>query len=209
MKALSALALLVALATLDASTQDLGAAAAKEKERRKKVSGAETYTNDDLEAGKPAPSHSPAAPGGATEARPGSRRSRGSASGSAAPRGAESQSESGSSESAESEEEAPGGAGEAYWRGRAESLRSALEEAEGELAKAQAAYDSTRKGAIQPLPIDALRPVPPNALVKDADLQKVEADLAAAREAVAQARAKIEAFEEEARRQGALPGWLR
>lgn len=97
---------------------------------------------------------------------------------------------------------------EAYWRGRATGLRNAIAVAETRVRKAQDDYDAARKGNIQPLPIDALSQVPPNPLV-NSEADRLQKDLEDAKAALTQAQKALADFEEEARKAGVLPGWLR
>src|SRR5262245_16916627 len=97
---------------------------------------------------------------------------------------------------------------EAYWRGRATGLQNAVTAAEARVAKAQEDYDGARKGNVQPLPIDALSQVPPLPQV-NAEADRLQKELEAAQAALAQAKKALEDFEEEARKAGVPPGWLR
>jgi hypothetical protein len=211
--------ILLAAVAQSAPPQDLGEAAAKEKARRKKVAGPATvYTNDDLDKGKPSPSPSPSpevapAPPAGAAAPPARGRRR--VGGGVNPPPPPQQPPSGEVRPETDEQgSGPPGVGsagaEAYWRGRADAARTALADAEKKLADVQARYDATRKVAgIQPLPIDALRQIPPNAQVKTEELIRAENELDEAKKAVDAARKAITALEEEARRKGAPPGWLR
>ena len=61
----------------------------------------------------------------------------------------------------------------------------------------------------QPLPIDAMRQVPQSPFVKDPELLSAEQNLASAKSALDAARTALSELEEEARRKGIPPGWLR
>ena len=97
---------------------------------------------------------------------------------------------------------------EAYWRGRATGLRNAIVAAEQRVKRAQDDYDGARKGNVQPLPIDAMSQVPPLPQVNP-DADRLQKELEDAKAALSQAQKALEDFEEEARKAGALPGWLR
>jgi hypothetical protein len=193
--------------------QDLGEAAAKEKARRKKLAAAgKSYTGEDLERGRPAPAPTPTpAPASSSPAATAASRGRVRRSGVSAPQAAPR--EEGAETEGEGQTEPTSvtdtGA-EAHWRDRANAARKAIAEAEKALADAQAKYDSTRKGAMtQPLPIDAMRQVPQSPFVKDQELLSAEKNLASAKSALDAARTALSDLEEEARRKGIPPGWLR
>jgi hypothetical protein len=97
---------------------------------------------------------------------------------------------------------------ETYWRNRATGLQKAVAAAEQRVAKAQADYDGARKGNLQPLPIDALSQQPPIPQV-NADADRLQKELEDAKSALAQAQQALTDLEEEARKAGAPPGWLR
>ncbi len=184
------LVLLLALGPA-APGQSLGEAARKEKERREKAGPTgPAFTDEDLRG---------YAEGGAV-GKPGA----GAADKSAAR-------DKASAEKATKEGTARGGNGagdEAYWRGRAKAARAAVEAAEARVAQAEAAAQSAPAGIRQPQPGDALTQVPPS-VVTDAARRAAEAALAAARSELERAK-KVQAdLEEEARRKGVLPGWLR
>jgi hypothetical protein len=100
----------------------------------------------------------------------------------------------------------PGASGESYWRTRAARVRAALDAAEARVAKAEEASAQASSGLRQPLPADALKPVPPSVVPDGA---KSEGELLAARRELERARKAKTDLEEEARKKGALPGWLR
>jgi hypothetical protein len=117
--------------------------------------------------------------------------------------------------------------GEAYWRGRATAARAAVDAAQRRVADLE--QRAARFGPIHPGPITAPcqagvqtgghRSINPDSANKtvtcniDALLQqegwKVQAELEQARAALERARRALEGLDEEARRAGALPGWLR
>jgi Tfp pilus assembly protein FimV len=178
------LALLLAFGP-GASGQSLGEAARKEKDRREKAGPTgPAFTDEDL---------------------------RGYAEGATGPT-KPAAGEKASTDKAKKEAPAPGegGAGdEAYWRARAKAARAAIAAAEARVAKAEAALrDAPAAGIRQPQPGDAVAQVPPP-VVTDADQRGAEAALAAARSELERAKKAGNDLEEEARRKGALPGWLR
>jgi len=178
------LALLLALGP-GASGQSLGEAARKEKERREKAGPTgPAFTDEDLRG---------YAEGGPDATKP--------AAG-----------EKTSTDKTKKEAPAPGegGAGEeAHWRARAKTARAAIAAAEARVAKAEVALRDAPAGGIrQPQPGDAVTQVPPP-VVTDADGRAAEAALAAARSELARAKKAWTDLEDEARRKGALPGWLR
>jgi hypothetical protein len=101
------------------------------------------------------------------------------------------------------------GAGdEASWRRRARARRDAVAAAEARVARAQAADDPPQGGGIrQPLPIDAMKQVPRSTATSDQ--RSGDTNLEAANAELARARKALEGLEDEARRKGVLPGWLR
>jgi len=112
------------------------------------------------------------------------------------------------SPSPESETRGASSRDETYWRGRATGLRNAVAAAEQRVAKAQADYDGARKGNMQPLPIDAISQQPPVPQV-NAEADRLQKELDDAKSALAQAQQALADLEEEARKAGAPPGWLR
>ena len=90
---------------------------------------------------------------------------------------------------------------EAYWRARAKARRDAV-------AAAEVAADNTQAGIRQPLPGDAMKQVP-RSTATDGAKRASEANLEAAKVELARARKALEDLEDEARRKGILPGWLR
>ena len=174
-----------------ASGQSLGEAARKEKERRQKAGPTgPAFTDDDLRG---------YAEGGAA------------AKGGAGAPDKSAAGEKASADKATKEGTARGGGGagdEAYWRARAKAARAAVAAAQARVAQAEAAAQATPAGIRQPQPGDALTQVPPP-LVTDADHRAAEAALAAARSDLEAAKKALADLEEEARRKGALPGWLR
>ena len=171
--------------------QSLGEVARKEKERRQKAGPTgPAFTDDDLRGygeGDPAAKGKAGAPDKST------------ASGKA------------SGDKAAKDGAARGGEGagdETYWRSRAKAARAAVEAAAARVAQAEAAAQGAPAGIRQPQPGDVLTQVPPP-VVTDADHRAAETALAAARRELERAKKALADLEDEARRKGALPGWLR
>lgn len=217
------IALLVLAVGAGAYAQGLGELAEQEKARRRKQRDtAKVFTNDDLPQHAPSPSPSPSPsptarpPAGATRAtrvRPRTApRAPAAQEEQPGPSEAEPPSESQASPGPSPSPSAPApdeaGAAE-YWRGRAQELHDAVAAAEKRVAEAQTKVDRSRKGVGQPQPIDALKQIPPNPALKSQELVGVEDELAAAQADLARAQSALAELEDEARRKGALPGWLR
>jgi hypothetical protein len=168
-----------------AAAQSLGEAAKKERERREKLRQAgvstRTLTEDDVASTKGQLANDPNEPAAVEEVPP--------------PRDLES-GESGPVSAVR--EPASGGRGEAYWRRRVGAAR-------GRLAQAQERHDFMqavlRRG--QPAAYDENG----KRVMYSIHQLKVKADAAAA--ALAAAQKALDDTLEDARRSGALPGWLR
>jgi len=166
-----------------AGGQDLAAAARKEKERRARAKAETTkvYGTDDLAAGRPA-SPSPATDGNTS-------------AGVGAPPGGQ------AAAPAVSDDSQARARQEAYWRERARVARANLAEAERRFADLDALAARTM---IAP---------PDGVVIRRESWAKRREDLLHALEqaksALAAARQALAGLEDEARRAGALPGWLR
>jgi DNA repair exonuclease SbcCD ATPase subunit len=171
--------------------QTLGEAAAREQERRAregaKASPRPAFTQEDLEAariareGPPKPSPSPGA--------------KGSASPKPSPRPTARPSEP---------PFVPTASREPYWRGRAASARAAITSAEARIKDLEQRLSALRND-LSPTGVQD-----PNRLqTQQAEMQKVTEELTAAQRELDRARQALSDLEEEARREGALPGWLR
>ncbi len=92
-----------------------------------------------------------------------------------------------------SEPAGPEEAQRAYWQERARSLHAAVRDARSRVSAAEARYTRLRKK------------------IRARGDKKVEAvsELEEARRELADAEARLEALPDEARRAGALPGWIR
>jgi hypothetical protein len=185
----TALAVVVLGGTIQAQT--LGDIARKEEERRKTVSTpGRVYTNDMLPAvpppATPAAEAGPATPAG----EPGSGRAEGTGTPETAP--------------AEGAAEEPAGVerGEAYWRDRITKHRDAL--------RRSAMFAEALQTRINALTADfTARDDPAQREVIALDRQRALAELDRVREEVAEETKALAATEEEARRSGVPPGWLR
>ena len=161
--------------------QSLAEIAEQERKRRKSTQG-KVYTNDDLEkrpTDRPRPSPSP---GTATPR-----------AGSAAPRG-------------EADSPAERRTEEAAWRARAAGARAAVKAAQNAVAEVQA---KMRGPQSQPTPSDGLRQDPDFLLTTSKEREELAERMAAAQAALTAAREALSALEDEARRAGIPPGWLR
>lgn len=165
------------------SAQSLGEVARKEEARRQKlVEPAKVYTNDNLgpEAGSPAPLPAP----GLTATPP-------SPSGGQAKPG----------EGAQAEADDPK-KDEAYWRGRMSEARSGLERSR--------TFAEALQSRINVLSTDFVNrddPAQRNTIANDR--QKALAELERVKQEIAQYEKAIQDIEDEARKAGVPPGWLR
>lgn len=185
-----------------AQAQGLGDAARREKERRAKVAAkqekAKTFTNEDIE-GRSGSSDTPsdAPEPGAEGALPVI-----GVLGVPAERGGET------------------GRGESYWRQRFQSARSRVADAERQVASAERTVGGSSPGPLpprcpprpqgQPEYGVAFVPPPSGMTCEEVDLAwESRAGLAAAQRQLEGATKALADLEEDARRQGALPGWTR
>jgi hypothetical protein len=97
---------------------------------------------------------------------------------------------------------------ETGWRARAREYREAVVMAKAEVEKLEAKLQALSNPMRQPQPIEALQPDPNHLLTTSEERQKLEAELKAARDAVADAEKQLEDFLEDARRKSIPPGWL-
>ena len=95
-------------------------------------------------------------------------------------------------------------ASEAYWRGRARDLREAVTNAERQVAALESRVNALRNDMA---PMDAMQAS--REQQRRADLGQAIAELEQAKATVARGRQALDDLEDEARRKGALPGWLR
>jgi len=93
---------------------------------------------------------------------------------------------------------------ETYWRDRATRLRDAVTEADGKVKDLEARIAALRND------MNPINTQDPNRLqTRDRELQEATDGLDAARRAADAARKALADLEEEARRAGAMPGWVR
>jgi hypothetical protein len=100
----------------------------------------------------------------------------------------------------------PGGGrrNERYWRTKAAQLRAAVQRADNRITDLESRIAALRNDR-SPTNLQD-----PNRLqTRDRDLQRAQVDLEAARREAEAARKAVADLEDEARRQGALPGWVR
>jgi len=192
-----------------AAAQDLGSAARREQERRQREkpsgsAGAATYTEADLNKGKlppcvpPTPTPPPrvVAPPGWTFATP---------TPSATPPCATPAPVTAPAAGGPPTTEAPDARGtEDYWRSRASRARAAITDAEANVRQLE-----TRVAGLR----NDMSPVgtnDPNRLqTREAELGRAITELEAAQRSVTAAQQALADLEEEARRKGVPPGWLR
>jgi exonuclease VII small subunit len=98
---------------------------------------------------------------------------------------------------------------EEFWRQRAAALREAVTAAEARLKQAEEKVAALRLGQSQPLPSDALRQLPPNPLLAPPDAEALAQELEKAKADLAQAQQALQGLDEEARKAGVPPGWIR
>jgi hypothetical protein len=173
-------------AAMPVSAQTLADLAKKEEERRKKIpEPAKVYTNKDL---SPAPTSSTPPATSPTAATPAASGTTPPASGDAA---------------TPPKEEAKGPVkDQAYWGGRMKALRENVDRDEGYAEAMQTRLNSLQTDFVN-------RDDPAQRAVIERDRNKVSAELARLKQAVVDGKKAIAALEEEARRAGVPPGWLR
>ena len=198
----------VGLAGVTLSAQSLGELAKREEERRKAIkSSGKVYTNESIrpDPGSQAPTPAPAPAGPQAPAGPAAAPS---------PSGVQPPSPSGAQPSptaaGAATPAAPGSGAqpsgekkdEAYWKGRIQGEREALRRAE--------VFADALQSRINALSTDFVnRDDPAQRAVVATDRQKALAELDRVRQEVQQHTKSIAAIQEEARRAGVPPGWLR
>jgi hypothetical protein len=181
--ALATVALLVAGAA-PVFAQSLADLAKKEEERRKKIPDpAKVYTNKDLSS-TPAPSTPPAS---ATPAAP--------AATPAAPKDAATD-----KEAAAKDKEPP--KDQKFWAGRMKTLRDEVARNETYAEAMQTRLNSLQADFVN-------RDDPAQRSVIERDRQKVASELSRLKQSITDGKKAITDLEEEARRAGVPPGWLR
>jgi ABC-type phosphate transport system auxiliary subunit len=98
-----------------------------------------------------------------------------------------------------------GFATEAYWRSRAELRRAAVTQAEGRIAAIEKQLEALRLDRSPTANVGD----PFRLQTMQAQIRTAQTDLDTVRKQLEDARQALSDFEEEARRAGALPGWLR
>jgi hypothetical protein len=187
---------LAAILTSGAPAQSLGDVARKEEARRKATASGKVYTNDDVR-GAPAPATSPAQPaaGGvpADAAKPDAKNEAKPATGGAAKAGA----------SADPKAGAPAGkSDETAWRERRKSIQDALARAES--------FAGALQSQINGLTTEfAARDDPAQRNKIGADRQKALTELERVKKEIQQHTRALADLQEEARKAGVPPGWLR
>lgn len=166
-----------------AQGQDLASLARKERERRAKITKkAKVLTEDDGKAAAESGAGALTVAGAETATAPAAAEGSGGARDAAA-------------------------AQQAAWRTRAESVRKAVEAAE---AKVQATENEIKAVAADLAPLSAADAQDPMRLQKkDQKIAQLNKQLVDQKNAVAEAKKALAAFEEEARANGVPPGWLR
>ena len=190
---------LAAILTSGAPAQSLGDVARKEEARRKATASGKVYTNDDVR-GAPAPATSPAQPAAPTQgrapadaAKPDPKSEAKPATGGDARAGA----------SADPKPGAPAGkSDEAAWRERRKSIQDALARAES--------FAGALQSQINGLTTEfAARDDPAQRNRIGADRQKALTELERVKKEIQQHTKALADLQEEARKAGVPPGWLR
>ncbi len=175
--------------------QSLGEVAKKEEDRRKHVQPAtKVYTNKDLGAVPPVTTPAPASTAESTPS-PADK-----------PESAAAKDSKDTKESKDARDAAPkaqdDAKGQAYWSGRMKSLQEALDR--------DVTFADALQSRINALTADFVnRDDPAQRSVIERDRQKAVAELERLRAQIVQDRKAITDLEEEARRAGVPPGWLR
>jgi DNA repair exonuclease SbcCD ATPase subunit len=205
-------ALLVAVSFLAAAlavpsfAQSLGELAQKEKarrerEREKKGGAVKVFTEDDLPKGEKAPTtESSTASAGATSPPPATGASIRQESSDGLPNA------EGEGSRAEGGPEV-GGSDQSAWKARAAAARQSLKGVEQQVAAADAEVERLRQD-LNPMST-TFSTDPYVSLRLQGQLTEAQARAAEAREALKSAKEAYETFENEARRAGVPPGWLR
>jgi hypothetical protein len=190
---------LAAILTSGAPAQSLGDVARQEESRRKATANGKVYTNDDLR-GAPAPATTPAQPPAAAAgaapadaAKPEAKSEAKPATGGDAKAGAGSDPKAGAPD---------GKSDEATWRQRRQSIQDAL-------ARAQS-FAGALQSQINGLTADfAARDDPAQRAKVGSDRQKALTELDRVKKEIQQHTKALADLQEEARKAGVPPGWLR
>lgn len=180
---------LAAILTSGAPAQSLGDVAKQEGARRKATSSGKTYTNDDLK-GAPAPTATPAAPAApAADAAPGTPP-------------ADDKSAKPDAKTGTGTEPADAKGDEASWRTRRENLQQALDRAQ--------TFANALQSQINALTTDfASRDDPAQRARVGTERQKALTELERVKKEIQQHTKALADLQEEARKAGVPPGWLR
>jgi len=192
---------LAATLTSGAPAQTLGDVARKEEARRKATANGKVYTNDDLR-GAPAPAASPAQPAAPTQgagatpadaAKPEAKSDDKPAAGGDAKAGASSDPKAGTPD---------GKSGEAAWRERQKSIQDALARAES--------FAGALQSQINGLTTEfAARDDPAQRSKVAGERQKALTELDRVKKEIQQHTKALADLQDEARKAGVPPGWLR
>lgn len=192
-------------------SQSLGDVAEQEKAKRKRT-GAQSYTNDDLEHATPTPSPSPSASAAPQpEATPAPRnRDRFKVGLTPPAKPQEPGAKPAESKTIETEgktkEPAAPAKDEAYWRGQREAREKAIQDAEDQIKAIEQRIGELATDR-NPNAGDLLDP--DRLKKREAELRQKAEELEKAKDALAAARRRLADLDEEARRAGVPPGWVR
>jgi hypothetical protein len=192
--------LLLAIGAAQAVAQSLGDVAKKEQERRKHVQPAgKVYTNKDL-GSAPEPAAPPAGAADKVEPKGTEKADSKDARDAKDPKDAKDAKEAKDAKDAGAKEQ--DAKGQAYWAGRRKTLQDALDR--------DLTFADALQSRINALTADFVnRDDPAQRAVIERDRQKAVTELERLRKQIADDRKAIAEFEEEARRAGVPPGWLR
>jgi hypothetical protein len=177
------------MTALPASAQTLGEIAKREQERRKKApSAAKTYTNDDLKKLQPGPE-----PSADKAAKPGDPKDAAKPEGTGQP---------GDPAKVDATKPPEPAKGEAHWRARIDAARENL--------RSNESFHEALQSQINSLSADFAARDDPYQRAKVADdRQKKLAEQARVSQEIDKAKKQIAEIEDEARRAGVPPGWIR
>jgi hypothetical protein len=197
-----AAAVVCLLAGTTVLSAQLGDVARKEAERRKTVkSSGKTYTNDNIKA-DPSPSTAPASSGSTSSGAPPASSSSSATDKSAADKPAADKTDRPAPPAQVSSDPAERKKEEAQWRERIKGAREALERSQ--------TFADALQSRINALNTDFVNRDDPVQRAKiAADRDKALADLDRAKKEIEQHTKAIAGIQEEARRAGAPPGWVR
>ena len=188
-----------------ASGQSLGDVARKEEARRKTVAQGKAYSNKDLRDAPPVSPQPPVAGGtagksGTAESAPTPDPAKGDASTSSSPNATETEKDKGAKPSGEAP--ASGSRDQGYWAGRLKELQTQLDRDQTFLTALE-----TRVAALNTDFVN--RDDPAQRAVVARDRQKSLEEITRLKQAIQDDRKAIADLQEEARRAGVPPGWLR